>query len=286
MFILAGRLTPFVGVEHEGVRYLLSTKETDGVNFSTFIHRTFDEETICRMSAALKRHAGIATLEGLNVLEVGANIGTETVSMLVRHGVRHIVAFEPDLENALLLRANLALNDVEGRVCIHQIALSDADVTLTLERSETNWGDHRIRLPASGPDLRSEGQRAVVEVAGRSVDSLADTGEIDLNDIDLAWMDAQGHEAHILAGAEQLFAAGIPILTEYWPYGLRRVGSLDRFHTLVAKHCSKVVDLRTGVDEQEVVLDATCVADLADRYVARRSEDPVAPHTDLLLLNG
>jgi hypothetical protein len=53
---------------------------------------------------------------------------------------------------------------------------------------------------------------------------------------------------------------------------------------LVARRYSKVIDLRTGLDEPAVVLDAKRVAELADRYVARRREDPVVPHTDLLLL--
>jgi FkbM family methyltransferase len=215
IFLLARRLMPFVGVERKGVRYVLSTSETDGVNFSTFVHGVFDEETVRRMSVALRQHAGIATLRGLTVLEVGANIGTETVSMLVRHGVARVVAVEPDLENVRLLQANLALNGVQDSVRIHQMALSDADGTLMLERSAENQGDHRIRLPASGPDLRNEGERVVVEVPGRSIDSLADAGEIDLDDIDLMWMDAQGHEAHILAGAERLAATNIPVLAEY-----------------------------------------------------------------------
>ena len=41
----------------------------------------------------------------------------------------------------------------------------------------------------------------------------------------LVWMDAQGHEAHILSGAEVLHAPDIPIVTEYWPQGLRHAGA-------------------------------------------------------------
>jgi hypothetical protein len=165
------------------------------------------------------------------------------------------------------------------------MALSDADGTLTLEYSEKNWGDHRIRVPApSGPDLLNEGQRVAVEIPAHTLDSLADAGEIDLDDIDLVWMDAQGHEAHILAGAELLAAAGIPIVTEYWPYGLRRVGALDRFHALVAQRHSVVIDLRTDSDEPPMVLDATRIADLASRYEPNHGDDPADVHADLLLL--
>jgi FkbM family methyltransferase len=280
-FNQARRLTPFLGVEHNGVRYVLSTREAGGVGFPTFVYGSFEEQTMDRMLKALGQHLGVATLSGLNVLEVGANIGTETVALLVRHGVKRVVAVEPDAENVRFLRANLALNGVEDRAEVHQIALSDTDGTLVLECCEDNWGDHRIRIAEpSGPELREEGRRTTAEVAARRLDSLADA--IDLDDIDLVWMDAQGHEGHVLAGAERLVAAGTPIVTEYWPYGLRRAGTLDRFHALVAERYSVFVDLR----DPTVALDAAHVAQLADRYVAKPGEDPVLPYTDLLLLSG
>ena len=79
-----------------------------------------------------------------------------------------------------------------------------------------------------------------MEVPAHRLDSLAEKEVVDLNAIDLVWMDAQGHEAHILAGAESLMTMDIPILTEYWPYGLRRAGALDRFHSLVARRAWRV----------------------------------------------
>ena len=78
------------------------------------------------MLTALDSHAGISSLSGLKVLDVGANIGTVAVSLLVRHGVERIVAVEPDAENVRMLRANLALNGVQDRVEIHELALSDS----------------------------------------------------------------------------------------------------------------------------------------------------------------
>jgi len=281
-FNQAHRLTPFIGVEHDGVRYVVSTHE-QGVGFPTFVFGSFDEDTVQGMLTALEQHAGITTLNGLSVLDVGANIGTVAISLLVRHGVERVVAVEPDEENVRLLRANLALNGVQDRVQIHPIALSDADGTLVLESCASNCGDHRIRVAEpSGPDLHDEGQRATAEISARRLDSLADAGEIDLDEIDLVWMDVQGHEAHMLAGAEHLAAAGTPIVTEYWPYGLRRAGALERFHALVAERCSIVVDLR----DPTVAIDAKDVADLADRYVPKRGEDASIPYTDLLLLSG
>lgn len=283
-FAFVARLMPFAGVEHDGVRYIVSTREI-GVGPGIFATGVFDEETLRRTLVALEQHLGIRTLRGATVLEVGANIGTETVSLLKRHGARRVIAFEPDAENVRFLRANLALNGLHDRVEIHEIALSEVDATLTLERSADNWGDHRIRVAdPRGPDLRDERSRPAVEVAARTIDSLVRSGELDLDAVDLVWMDAQGHEGHVLAGAHGLAAAGIPVLTEYWPYGLSRVGGLDRFHALVAEEYRTVVDLRTGRDEAPITLDAGRAAELAERYATDENGDRFAAHTDLLLL--
>jgi FkbM family methyltransferase len=281
VFLLADRVTPLLGVEHDGLRYVLSSRESTGVCFPTFVRGFFDEETVLNTATALARHAGIETLEGLTVLEVGANIGTETVSFLMRHRVARVIAIEPDPENARLLRANLALNGLQERVVVYEMALSDVDGTVLLEHSEGNWGDHRIRVEKPfGPDLYSEGLRTTSEVSARRLDSLVDSGALDLDDVDLMWMDAQGHEAHILDGCEQLVRAGTPIVTEYWPYGLQRVGALDRFHRLVAERHDAVVDLR----EPSVALAAENVPQLAERYAAESSKNAGAIYTDLLLL--
>ncbi len=278
-FPLLARLTPFVGVEHDGVRYVLGTRGDRGLGYGTFVSGSFEKETLRRMLVALLRH-GTTTLRGMTALEVGANIGTETVSLLSHHGVERVIAFEPDAENARLLRANLALNGLDRRAEVHEIALSDIDARLLLERSADNCGDHRIRVPeTNGPDLFNESDRSTIEVHARCIDSLVESGELDLEAVGLVWMDAQGHEGHVLAGARHLIAAGIPVLTEYWPYGLNRAGGLARFHTAVAEGYATVIDLRTGSEEPPTVLPASGVAQLADRY-----SDEFVSYSDLLLL--
>lgn len=280
IFHQARRVTPFLGVEHDGVRYVLSTRERGGVGLHTFVLGFFEEESIDRMLAALSAHTNMSTLRDVGILDVGANFGTETVSFLVRHGARRVVAVEPDPENARLLRANLALNGVEDRAQVLQVALSDVDGTVVMERSRENWGDHRVRVAEpSGPELTDEGERVTIEVPARRLDSLVDSGEVSLDDIGLIWMDAQGHEAQILTGAERV-VEGIPILTEYWPYALNRAGGLDRFHALVAERYRTVVDL----NDPTVDLDARRVSELVGRYVVNPAGDPASASTNLLLL--
>ena len=76
----------------------------------------------------------------------------------------------------------------------------------------------------------------------------------------------------MLAGAPQLLAAGVPVVCEYWPYGLRRAGSLEKLHATVAQSFTSVIDARA--DE---MVPAGRVADLAGRYTGER-------YTDLILI--
>lgn len=280
MFLLASRLTPLVGVESGGVRYVLSSREANGIAFPTFLHGGFGEDTIEALLTALARHAGIASIEGLTVLEIGANIGTETVSFIARHGARRVIAVEPDRENVRFLRANLALNGIEDRVAVHQIALSDSDGEVMLERSEDNWGDHRVRNPG---ERGSDGRQDSLPVQARRLDSLIEAGEVALDDVGIVWMDAQGHEGHIFAGAQRLLESGVPIVTEYWPHGLREVGTLERFHSLVTRHYEKIVDLRRPA----VALAAERIGEVAASLAGEERDPNVAlaeRYTDLLLL--
>jgi FkbM family methyltransferase len=280
-FRLAGRVTPMLRVECAGLRLVVSTRETAGVGFYTFVHGGYEEQTIERVLSALERRIGLGSQHGLTVLEVGSDIGTETVSMLGRHQAARVVGIEPDPDNACFLRANLALNGLEGRAKVLELALSDVDANFRLERSPDNWGDHRIRVAnPTGPSLSVEHERPTVEVPARTLDSLIEAGDVDLGTLDLVWMDVQGQEAHVLAGAQRLADAGIPIVTEYWPYGLIRAGALERFHRLVVERHDEILDLRPNQPEPPAVIAARDVAELADRY----PRDAFAASTDLLLV--
>ena len=93
------------------------------------------------------------------------------------------------------------------------------------------------------------------------------------------WVDAQGHDAHVLAGAGSLADSGTPAIVEYWPYGLRRADGLDLFHELVADRCRRVIDVRASAWERKVVdVHPAELGQLEARY-----NGPVG-YTDLILL--
>ena len=161
-------------------------------------------------------------------------------------------ALEPHPGNFKLLRHNLLENGLDGKVEALEMAVSEADGTATLEVAKVNMGDHRVRVgDAAGSGRMAEGERETIEVPMRSLDSLVGDGTVSLDDVALAWVDTQGHEAHVLAGATCLAEARVPAYIEYWPYALERAGGFDRLNDIIQGEWGEVADIGFGHERRE-----------------------------------
>jgi len=241
-----------------------------------------DEDKVFRLALDLigAGTPGADPLRGRTFVDVGANIGTTTLLALTKYGAAQSICFEPDASNLRLLRCNLQLNGVEDRARIFDCALSDRSSILELELSNDNSGDHRIRVATSSDpvDMFDESARKTVRIRSVRFDELAVEENIDLADVGVFWVDAQGHEAHILGGASSIVQSDTPVVIEYWPYGLRRAEALDQLHELIASNYRIAVDLgRTLKTGQRSEVPAKAVHTLAPTY-------PRGGFTDLLLL--
>jgi len=263
-FRVAERYTPAVAAEFEDMRLYLSTHDRV-VSVATFCGGPFELEFLERAVAALAS-AG-HDVRGRRFVEVGANIGTTTVPLVVRFGAAGGLAIEPEPGNARLLDVNVAANDLLDRVQTLRAAVSDRAGTTRLALAADNHGDHRL---ATG---EADGSPAI-EVDTVTLDGLVDDGRIDPAATGVVWVDVQGHEGRVLAGATRLREAGVPFAVEFVPDLLVEAGNLELF----LEHASafrSLVDLRTSGGERP----AADVAELAAAY--RGAADPV---TDLLLL--
>ena len=63
------------------------------------------------------------------------------------------------------------------------------------------------------------------------------------------WLNVQGNEGHVLAGAERLLAGRVPVVIEVWPYGLTRAGGLELLLAAVERHFRAVLELPGGERE-------------------------------------
>jgi FkbM family methyltransferase len=270
-FRVAARFIPTLETENDGLRFLVSTTDR-GVGMTLFMGDDVERQTLEQVSETLAGE-GRLPLADTDLVDIGANIGTTTINALARLGMRRAVCFEPLPLNLRLLRQNLLLNDLQQRVEVHPLALSDRTGSTEFEIAPGNPSDSRVRAEEGVDDgWFGEASWDIVTVPMATLDSQVEEGAVSLETLGLVWIDAQGHEGHILSGAQALLRARIPVVIEFWPYGLRRAGGIELLTGIIRESFSKVVDL--GGRDAWPAADA---AMMIDRY--RGTSD-----TDLLLL--
>jgi FkbM family methyltransferase len=220
LFDLSPELTPILGVVAREGTLLVQTSDLELGRF-TFRDGPWEQDLVDLAIRLAEKHSG-RSVKGNTVVEIGASIGTTTLVLLQNHGVERVIAFEPVPDTVAVLRGMLALNGLDDRVDVRAVALSDRPGVLQMELSDRSPGDNRVRATSPGEELQGESDREVTEVRGSTLDLEVD----DLESVSLVWMDAQGHEGHVLVGAKKLLASDVPIMTEFWPYALRREGGL------------------------------------------------------------
>lgn len=194
-------------------------------------------------------------------VDVGANIGTACIPAVARDLAAIALAFEPDPHNYRLLCCNTILNGVNDRIGCVNAAVGDRMGTVTLTLAPDNLGDHRI---AAGDEAWG---RPTVDVDMLTLLAAAP----DLSSRDLVWLDVQGYESHVLAGAGDLAARGVPVVLEV---SLDHLDDYNTRHTLISQLSaySTFIDLRADVTPRPV-----------DELAAFIGSIPAGCHRDLLM---
>lgn len=282
---LAGRYAEAVTISTPLGLLAIPTND-EVVGERTFVQGRFEAETTERAVRLLREQGALPErLDGRDVLEVGANIGTQTLQFVHTLGADRVIALEPAPAAVRMLRATVAANALEDRVIVLPLAASADDGVVRMEANPANVGDWRVRARDDGDADMGEDAWDLLDVPARRLDALLEDGQVELDRLALVWMDCQGHEGHILAGAESILASDVPVVSEFWPYGLRRAGGLERFAELVAASGRRVFDLRGSLDGVPAPVDgATALLELADFYGPPRYAAVDSAFTDLVLV--
>ena len=176
------------------------------------------------------------------MIDAGANIGMIAIGMLKNGWFGHALAIEPDPDNFALLLRNIDQNGFGGRIRPVRAALGDAPGTVELERSDVNFGDHRVLGEPRGAALMGEETRRRVSVPLRTLDDVVAGAAIAPARVGLIWVDVQGYEGRLFRGARAALAGGAPVLAEVWPYGIRRAGmDRDEYAAIVRELFERVI---------------------------------------------
>jgi FkbM family methyltransferase len=211
-----------------------------------FVNRAYERAYLEGALGVLARDGYLARDGQGTVLDVGANIGMISIALL-RHGwFARAVAVEPSPQNLRLLAHNVAQNDLAERITRLPYALSSTDGERTLELSEYNSGDNRIRHRAA-PGAWHEDRRRTVQVPVRTLDAALAEARVDARDVRLVWVDIQGHEGWFFQGAAATLAHRMPVVSELWPYGILRSGmTREDYVSTVARRFTHFYRLEPG----------------------------------------
>ncbi len=164
---------------------------------------------------------------GMNIVEIGANIGTQALYFCLSGRAARVLAIEPDPRNLPLLRRNIDENGMATRIKVVDCAIGIAERKGLLYRSAGNYGASSLFPREGGLDS--------VPVAIRPLsDVLAENG-IAEDTVDLIWMDIEGAEPEACASIGGLLQRQVPMVMEFSPsiYGPE---ASEAFIELLARH--------------------------------------------------
>lgn len=281
-FDQASQFTPMLAVSTRVGLFVVSTSDAH-IGRSLFVKQGRGElKSLARGVAILEARKVAERARAGTFVDVGANIGTSTVPAVLAHGFAQGLALEPEPRNLQLLRINIAVNGLDDRVQTLQLAASDAPGNAKLLVAETRSGVHEIAV-----DRNAEGEGHLIDVELVTVDSLVDKGLVSDDGTGMLWIDCEGHDAHVLAGATRLLAKGVPVILEISPAKLEKQGGKDLLIETANAHYSSFIDLRRtrgevgsrkDLDYRPVRISR--LADLVGKYESAIS----AHHTELMLL--
>lgn len=171
--------------------------------------------------------------ENAAFIDVGANIGTQSIYALLSGRFGRVLAIEPSPTHFDLCNVNMALNGFSDRaVCRNKAAGARAE-RLVLELNATNKGDNRLTDRTSAKS---------VGVDVETLDAILETEGMTAGEIGLVWIDVQGHEPFVIDGMARVLEAGIPQVIEFNPHLYGQEGR-QRFVEKLAAHYDGFVDI-------------------------------------------
>jgi FkbM family methyltransferase len=144
---------------------------------------------------------------GGSFLDVGANIGTQTVYAMLTGFFRKAIAIEPYPWNATLLRMNMALNQLTDRVAVVESAAGPSHGSLALSVHPTNGGAHTF--------VRDLGDTETIQVDVKPVDAILREVGSQPDDVGLVWVDVESFEPEAIAGMASVLPFHPPLCVEF-----------------------------------------------------------------------
>jgi FkbM family methyltransferase len=187
--------------------HLMSVSPSDYIGRKVFRKGHFDRDHVDRLLSVL-RERGLQR-KGTVLLELGGNIGTQTVYFALSGAYSKIVTVEPDPRNFPLLTANLRQNGLEDLVTAANCAAGDRHGELEFFLNRNNHGKSSALRQSPSDERISVPVRPVPEILAQAATDPADIG--------LVWMDIEGYEPIACRSMQVLMERRVPLYMEFTP---------------------------------------------------------------------
>lgn len=186
----------------------------EGIDLAIYLFGYFEPTTA--------RVLGSLISPGDTVVDIGANIGAHTLPLAKRVGSDgRVFAFEPTVFALTKLKRNLELNpELAGRVTVEHMFLNDDLAGAVPEAIYSSW-------PLNESDSRHDKHGGVAKDTSGATASTLDgyVAQHGIKQVRLIKLDVDGHECHVLRGAEQTLRTHRPVIVmELAPYTLSEAG--------------------------------------------------------------
>lgn len=223
--------------------HIMSVSPSDYIGKKVFRKGHFERDHVDRLLAVL-RERGLQR-RGEVLLELGGNIGTQTIYFALSDAYRKIVTVEPDPRNFKLLAANIRQNQLESRITPVACAAGEREGQLDFFQHRNNHGKSSALSTGGGTLKISVPVRPVTQI-------LAEAG-VEAGQVGLIWMDIEGYEPVACRSMAPLMARRVPLYMEYTPAFYGEANSAEFVRQLAGFYRRCLVFSDDGPVETDVI---------------------------------
>ncbi|MCW0000918.1 FkbM family methyltransferase [Pararhizobium sp. YC-54] len=195
--------------------HLMTFSPHDYIGRKIYRKGHFERENVERLLTVLRQRALLQPEKIL--LELGGNIGTQTLYFALSKTFRHIVTVEPDPRNFKLLKTNIGQNDLSDEITAINTAAGESEGTLDFFLHPDNHGKSSA--------LRQSERDIEIKVPVKPVTAMLTDAGVAADDIGLVWMDIEGYEPVAARSMQPLLARRVPFYMEFSPVFYGPAGS-------------------------------------------------------------
>jgi FkbM family methyltransferase len=197
--------------------HLMSFSPADYIGRKVFRKGHFERQAVDRLLVILRQRSLLK--KDSMLLEIGGNIGTQTVYFALARAFQGIVSVEPDPRNFRLLEQNIRQNSLMDTVRLVNCAAGEAGGEIDFFLNSANHGKSSA--------IRQSATDQKISVPVQPVTGILDGLGIDQAAIGLVWMDIEGYEPVACRSMLPLLSRRTPLYMEFTPLFYGPEGTRD-----------------------------------------------------------